>query len=434
MVTLRTLLGRLGKPRIPRSRWLAAGAIGLSALAGLGYGAYLWRYYATHVITDNAQVEGNVVPVSARVGGTVQAVLVDDHRKVRPGDVLVRLDPRDFQVRVAQARAAVAMAQSGERGASSSVPLTRDTAAGRVAQARAALRAAELAIESASRAADEARARLASKHAAAAVADAELQAARANVRKYELDFERMKRLLRERAISRQEFDGAEASYTMAQAQLAAAERRLGQALSEVEQGEVELKIKRGGVEQAQARSAEARAALMQMQASAQEILIKQADASSAAARLQEALANLEFAELQLEYAVIRAPVAGVVSRRSVQPGQVVQSGQPLLAIVPLDDIWVVANFKETQLTGVRPGQRVEIRVDTYPGRTFTGTVDSLSPATGARFSLLPPDNATGNFVKVVQRIPVKIHLERGTDPTQVLRPGMSVTATVVLKP
>ena len=434
MVTLRTLLGRLGKPRIPRSRWVAFGVIGLAVLAGLGYGAYLWRFYATHAITDNAQVEGNVVPVSARVGGTVQTVLVDDNQKVKPGDVLVRLDPRDFQVRVAQATAAVAMARSGDRGASSQVPMTRETTASRVAQARAFLRAAELAIESANRSADEARARLAARHAAAAVADAEMQAAKANVRKNELDFERMKRLVGERAISRQDYDGAEANYTMAQAQLVAAQRRLSQALTEVEQGEIELTIKRGGIEQAQARAAEARAALMQTQAGEQEILIKQADAGTAAARLQEAQANLEFVELQLEYTVIRAPAAGVISRRSVQPGQVVQAGQPLLAVVPLDDIWVVANFKETQLTGVHPGQRAEIQVDTYPARTFTGTVDSISPATGARFSLLPPDNATGNFVKVVQRIPVKIRLDRGTDPTQVLRPGMSVTATVVLKP
>jgi membrane fusion protein (multidrug efflux system) len=322
---------------------LALAAVVVLAVAG--FGIRQWRFGSTHVSTDNAQIEGDIIPVLPKVSGFVADVRVRENQRVRAGDVLVVLDDRDLAAKLAQAEANLAEAQA---------------AAGtrvRTGQAQAQLAAAR-----------------------AAVTDAEAVAWKARN-----DLGRLHSLDAQGVVSRQEVDGAEAASRSADAHLQAVRDQVGASVAGV---------------------------------------------SSASARVGSALAARDQAALQLSYTRLVAPSAGVVSRKDVEVGQLVQVGQPLMSVVPLNDVWVVANLKETEVRDVKPGDRVQIRVDSYPGRTFPGTVESLSPASGARFSLLPPDNATGNFTKVVQRIPVRVHIDGAQDPTHVLRPGMSVTVVI----
>jgi membrane fusion protein (multidrug efflux system) len=232
-------------------------------------------------------------------------------------------------------------------------------------------------------------------------------------------------------VARREYDQAESAFETAGATVEALQRRMAQAEREVQQAEAELGNRAHSVDQAGQRVAESRAALALAESQIHQVSIKDAEASRAEARLREAQADLAVAELQLEYTEVRAATDGVVSKRSVELGQVVQMGQPLLAIVPLHDVWVVANFKETQLARLKPGMKAHVEVDGYPDKIYVGTLDSMSAGTGARFSLLPPENATGNWVKVVQRIPVRIHLdaEKVGNP-HTLRAGMSVVVTI----
>jgi membrane fusion protein (multidrug efflux system) len=224
-------------------------------------------------------------------------------------------------------------------------------------------------------------------------------------------------------VSQQQYDAAVAT---ADAQSAAVDT----ARAQIAEAEAGIRMAESRLSAAQASEQQARANLRNAQTGPEQVTATRARASSAQARVEQAKATLAQAELNLQYTVIKAPARGVVSRKSVNPGQVVQSGQPLMALVQTDDVWITANFKETQLDEMHPGQRVVVSVDAYGGRRFQGKVDSIAAATGARFSLLPPENATGNFVKVVQRVPVKIVLDQGQDPEHLLRPGMSVTPTV----
>ncbi|MBI3988840.1 MAG: HlyD family secretion protein [candidate division NC10 bacterium] len=404
-------------------------------------GGLLWRYYATHVSTDDAFVEGRVSPVSAKVKGIIIRVLVDDNEEVKEGQVLVELDPKDYQVKLEQAKAAVAIAESQLKAAAEQVPFSRETTLGQIAQAEAALQAASAAVQTSRLVVEQAKAIVASREAAVAVAEAELRAAQAFREKARLDYDRMERLVDERAIAQQEYDLAKASDDAASAQVAAAEKKVSQASKELDAAMADLKAKESGyayspvhlgVESAKAKAEEVKAQLAEARAKQRGVKIREAERELAAARLKETLADLELAKLQLDYTVIRAPMAGRVTKKTVEVGQVIQPGQPLMAIVSLRDVWIVANFKETQLTHVRTGQKVKITVDTYPGKVFTGTVESIQAGTGARFSLLPPENATGNFVKVVQRIPVKIVLDKHPNP-HILRPGMSVVPTIELR-
>lgn len=403
-------------------------------------GGLLWRYRAAHVSTDDAFVEGRVSPVSGMVTGNVLRVLVDDNEEVKKGQVLVEIDPKYYQAKLDQAKAAVAMAESQLKAAEEQVSLSREVTSSQVAQAEAALQASSSAIQTSRQVVDQAKAILASKKEALAVAEAELKEKQALEEKAEIDYDRMRSLLEKKVISRVEYDLAKVNYQASAAQVAAAKRKVLQAKKELEAASADLKAKESGyayspihlgVKSAKAKGIEAKAKLAETRAKERSIRIKEVERELASARLEEALANLKYAKNQLEDTVISAPMAGRVTKKNVEIGQVVHPGQPLMAIVSLSDIWVVANFKETQLTHVRPGQRVKITVDTYPGEVFTGTVDSIQAGTGARFSLLPPENATGNFVKVVQRIPVKIVLDKQSNPS-VLRPGMSVVPTIEL--
>jgi membrane fusion protein (multidrug efflux system) len=278
--------------------------------------------------------------------------------------------------------------------------------------------------------AEEAQARLRTREAAVAAAHADVDRGQARLDMTRMGFERMRQLLTDGVVAQQQFDEAEVAQRAAEAELRASQQQLAQAQSEIERVRVDLRTQQQAVEQARARIAEAQALVAGSQANQQSVDIKQAQVQVARALLQQAQADRDYAQQQLDYTTLRAPVAGVIAKKNLQIGQVVQTGRPLLAIVPLHNIWIEANFKETQLAHMRPGQKATIDVDAFPDLVLTGTVESISPGTGAVFSLLPPENATGNFVKIVQRVPVKIVLDPLPHPGSRLRPGMSVIATV----
>lgn len=411
-------------------RWASASLGAVILLGGLAYATHLWLYGQAHISTDDAFVEARVAPVSARLRGPVIEVLVADNRDVAEGQVLVRLDPRDWQVKIEQARAAVSLARSRLEGAAVGVPLTDESTRSQVAQTEATAGGARLGIEVAQRVLEEKTGKLRARRAAVQAARADIAARQADFERAGLDHGRMDALLRRDLVARQDFDHADAAFKTARAVLEAAHQRLDMALAEVVQAEAEVAGQEVAPAQARRRLDEAEAALTGARSRRREVTIRQADSAGAEAQLAEALANLREAELNVEYTTIRAPIAGRVTKKTVEVGQVVQPGQPLLAIVSVDDVWVVANYKETQLTDVRTGQPATIRVDTFPDLVLRARVDSIQRGTGSRFSLLPPENASGNFVKVVQRIPVKLVLEPGQDGRQLLAPGMSAIPTI----
>jgi membrane fusion protein, multidrug efflux system len=410
------------------------GLAGLVAFGILGWGGWAWYRSGAEVSTDDAYVEGTISPVSAKVAGHIVEQLVRDNQAVRANEVLLRVDPRDYEAKRDQARAAVAVANANVRAASAELPLARETTRSQVDEVRAALEGSRVGVRSSESAVDEARARLESKRAATAASRADVVAAESAQRKATRDLERMQALMKNDYVSRREHDDAMAALESADAALESARRRLSSIEKDVQQSEAEVASRVLAIEQSRQRVAEVRGTLARAESQQQTVSVKIAELARAEAQLRATQADLAVAELNLEHCVVRAPIDGVVSKRSVEVGQIVQPGQPLLALVPLNDVWVIANFKETQLARIRPGQRAEIRVDSVPGVAFGGVVNSISAGTGSRFSLLPPENATGNWVKVVQRVPVKIVLEHnaGGEP-QALRAGMSAVVTVRLK-
>jgi membrane fusion protein (multidrug efflux system) len=416
-----------------RRRALALAGLGLVVLVALGYAVSLWRYWSLHVSTDDAFVEAHVSPVSARVRGTVLEVLVRDNQPVTAGAPLVRLDPRDLEVKVHQARAALATAESRLKMAAAGVPMSDQSTRSQVALAEAAAARATLGIDNARRVLDERRSRLLARRAAVQAARAEVAAREADFEKAGLDRGRARTLHERELIPRQELDHSDITYRTAGAALEVARQRLDVARAEVAQAEAELASQEVALAQAQRQREEAEAALGDVRSRRGEVTIKGAEAASAEAQVAEARAALREAELNLEYTTVTAPVAGRVTRRTVEVGQTVQPGQPLLAVVDVGTVWVVANYKETQLTRVRAGQKATISVDTHPDLVLRARVDSIQSGTGSRFSLLPPENASGNFVKVVQRIPVKLVLEPGQNGHALLVPGMSVVPVIELE-
>ena len=406
-------------PKPPRGRRKFRFAIVIlfcASLAAAGVGIYF--HLKDQVSTDDAQVDGHIAPIAAKISGSVAEIMVDDNQQVRAGQVLVRIDARDYEARVAQARAALDFAVSQAAGARVSVPWTAETARSNTTGAEAQLAAANsdllrtrLDYE-----------RLSSAELAFARANSDTQ--RATLERAQADLERMKPLLASDDVSKIQYDGYVAAARVAQSQYDAARERLAAAEQQALGAKAAFDTSRFRVEQA-------RAGVDQSRANFRQVDIRHAEAASATAGIAQARANLLARELELSYTTIVSPISGVVTRKTVQIGEIVQPGQSLLTVIPLDDVWVTANFKETQLSNVRPGQRAEIHVDMY-GRSFTGRVDSIAGATGTRLSLLPPENATGNYVKVVQRIPVKLvfeHLPAGVS----FRPGMNVDATIFTK-
>lgn len=333
-----------GKPGIGR-RPKALAVFLIISIAVVWFG-FRWLIRSkTHIDTDNAFIEARVVPISARVPGTVTHVLVEDNQFVKQGDLLVELDDRDYQARLDQAEAGVGMAKNQTGGEYQQVEAAR----------------------------------------------AALQSARATYDQSMLDLARGESLYNREVIPREQLDRLRTAKLVAEANMKGATEAIKRA-----QAEAGLSISNGNK-----------------------------------ARILQRRAQFDEARLQLSYTKVFAPREGYITRKSIEPGTNIQSGQSLMALVPLKDAWITANYKESQLTHIRAGQKVEFTVDAYPRRTFKGSVDSIMAGTGAAFSLLPPENATGNYVKVVQRVPVKIVIDDTSDPEHLLRVGMSVIPTVL---
>jgi len=389
--------------------------IAVVAVVIIAAGAWFWSTRGKES-TDDAQVEAHVTPIASRVGGTVQAAAVADNQRVTAGAVLVQIDPRDFQLAVEKARAELADAEAAAAASQANVPIVTATASGGISTARGGIAQAQAGITESEQAVLGARSR-------EATAQARVREAEANATKAAKDVERLKPLLDKDEISQQQYDSAVAAANVARA-------TVDSAVAQEREAQAGIQAAESRVKQAQATREQASAQLQTADTAPQQVAATKARAAAAAARVMQLRAAVKQAELNLEYATVKAPTGGVVSRKTVEPRQVIQPGQPLMTIVSLDPVWITANFKETQLEDMRPGQRVTVKVDAYGGTTLTGKIESIAAATGARFSLLPPENATGNFVKVVQRVPVKIVLDEGQDAQRVLRPGMSVTPTV----
>lgn len=377
-----------------------------------------WWHYSGRESTDDAQIDGHIHQVASRAAGTVLEVAIRENLRVKTGQLLVRIDPRDYEVALARARADLADAQAVAAAARVSVPIVSATTSGQYGAARAKVGNAQAGLAASAREVDAAKASL-------AVAEARLKQVTVEAQRAARDRDRLKPLFEKDEISRQQYDAAVSG---ADAAAAAVES----ATAAVNQAQQNVALAQARNQQSEGALTSARADLQAAATAPEQVSATRSRASSADARVQMAEAAVKQAELMLSYTTVKAPVDGVIGRKSVELGQVIQAGQPLIAIVSLDDVWVTANFKETQLAHMRSGQSADVVVDAY-GRDFRAHVDSLGAATGARFSLLPSENATGNFVKVVQRLPVKIVFEPGQDPDRLLRPGMSVSATVQVK-
>ncbi len=345
-----------------RRRPVVLGVFAILAVAAAIFAFQKWSYGRVHESTDNAQVDGHIVPVLARVGGYVKSVSAEENTPVREGDTLVRIDDSEYRVRLASAQADLEAARvvAGGRG---------------VVGQSASL------VESAT--------------SQRGALESQIRAAQATYQKAQADLGRLKELADKQVVSRQQLDAAQWAVTNASATIESLERQAAGAAAGITNAEAGTRL--------------------------------------AQARVRAATAAIDNASLQLSYTAVTSPRSGVVSRRQVEPGQLVQPGQPLLTVVDDQDLWVTANFKETQLERIHVGQGVDLDVDAFPDCQAKGKVESVSAATGARFALLPPDNATGNFTKVVQRVPVRIQVTEGCGKEHPLRPGMSLTAHVITK-
>lgn len=433
-MTSETLLNDITSPAIGPSRaerrkrtiqWAGIGLAIIAVAAGGGYYHQMQGYEST----DNAFIEGSVIQVSPRVGGQVLRVFVQDNQHVKQGDLIAEIDPQDYEVRVAEARARLDDISARTDGAQSNLRLTTTVTDAVLTQASAAADAAgdQVQIQVARSAQDDAAIRAA--EAAVGQSEAQRAAAQAEATRAADDAVRYRALHAKDEVSKQQLDHVEAQARAAAATLDAAARgteaaraHLAQARAALAGTQATLRLSEKQVVRAQGRVSEAKSAPQQMQ-------MRHADVSSLRAQVEQQRAVVEQAELALARTRIYAPESGYITRKSVEPGTVVQPGQPLLALVP-DRLWVVANFKETQLTHMRPGQPVTLKMDAYPQLRLHGHVESMQSGTGARFSLLPAENATGNYVKVVQRVPVKIVLDEAPPAGYRIGPGMSVEPEV----
>jgi membrane fusion protein (multidrug efflux system) len=391
--------------------------VGAVILLGAVLGLYL--YFHNRESTDDAQVDGHITPIAAKIYGRVAKVMVNDNQAVKAGQVVVQLDPADYQAALDQAKAALALAEGEARSAGVDVPRTSEDTASGTSSAQAQLAGAQADLMRAQATYEQAQT------ADLAYAQANIEKSRANAQLAQADLARYLPLMEKGEISKQQYDAAKANADATASALNADEQKLAQAKRNVD-------ISRAQLDAAKARVLQAEAGVASAHADVKRVAMRSADAQAKLAKVEQARAQLEAAQLNLSYCSVVAPIDGVVTHKQVEDGQIVQQGQGLMVIVPLQDVWVTANFKETQLRKMRAGQKAYVEVDTY-GKTFPGHVDSIAGATGAVVSLLPPENATGNFVKVVQRIPVKIVLDPIQANEAVLRPGMNVDATVITK-
>ena len=330
--------------------------LGVILIGGIIFGIKEYIYFSKHIDTDDAQIDADISPVVARVGGYVDSIFFEENGHVEKGQVLVKLDDRDYKVRVEQAMAPKQSASAGINVGQSQISSTA---------------------------------------ASSSSARAQVASAAARLEKANKDYARYANLVKDGSITQQQFDQAKSDRDVAEATYRAAQDQYKAALEQVGTSQSQLKVTNVGVTQR--------------------------------------LADVDYAKLQLSYTTVTAPASGIASKKNIQIGQLVQPGQTLFSVVNDNSVFITANFKETQLTNMKNGQKVNIEVDAYPDMKLHGQVYNFSPATGAKFSLLPPDNATGNYVKVVQRIPVKIKISTGKDTLAMLRPGMSVNVSVIYK-
>ena len=367
-------------------------------------GILAWRYFTSYESTDDAQIDGHVNSISPRVSGHVVKLNVEDNQYVQAGTALVEIDPTDYRVALERAKADYADAVAAAVGARVNVPITSVSTTGQVSSAQADVTSGQAGIAAATQQYQ--------------AAKAQVLQAQANNTKAQSDLERYKQLVAKQEISQQQYDQALATAQASAASVEAANANVSAAEQQIIQA-------RGKLDQAQANLRTANTAPRQ-------VAVIRSRAASAEAQVQRKKADLDQAELNLSYTKVAAPVTGIVSNRTVEVGQNVQAGQELMKVIPLEDVWVTANFKENQLRSIHPGQTVDIHVDAN-GKKYHGRVDSVAGASGARFSLLPPENATGNYVKVVQRIPVKIVFDNAELKGHELRPGMSVEPKVWIR-
>jgi membrane fusion protein (multidrug efflux system) len=349
---------------------MAAIVFALMAVIGVIAVYFYIQYKNTHISTDDAYVDGNIHTIASKVSGTVMKILVNDNQFVKKGDILLELDPADYEVRVNEGLSGL----NAEKAKIPEIGAKIEATKKQVAEMNAMVQTAK--------------------------ANRELQ--EANLTQADMDIRRAENLYKKDAVSKERYEKMTTGYKVALAQVKAS-------AEQVKQAETALETQKAVVKQAEASRA------------SQLSLIKQKEAV------------LETAQLNYGYTKIYAPTDGYVTKKAAELGNRIKEGQPLMAVVPLNDIYITANYKETQLEKVKPGQKVEFKVDTFSGKTFKGKVDSIMAGTGAVFSLFPPENATGNYVKVVQRIPVKILLDEDTDKDHVLRVGMSVVPTIVIE-
>ena len=381
--------------------------IAVVILLVIGAGIFYWRSTFTED-TDDAQVDGDLYQVSSRITGQVIKVYVDDNQQVKVGDPIAEIDPKDYQVAVEQAQANLASAQADAIQANVNVPITSVSVTTTVSNTGSDVQGSTAAVDQSRK--------------QEAAAEARITAAKANAVKSRLDVERYTPLVQKDVISKQQYDAAVAVDASNQAAVLEAEANQIAAQAQVTQALQKL---------AQSRYTAAES----VKNGPDQVRAQQAKANSAIATVKEQQAKLDQALLNLSYTHITAPTTGIVNKKNVQVGQNVSIGQDLLTIIPLTNLWVTANFKETQLGKMRPGEEVTIKVDALGGRKFHGKVTQIGGATGSRLSLFPPENATGNYVKVVQRIPVRIDFTniQQEDGDLALRPGMSVTPEVQVK-
>ncbi|MFA6249245.1 MAG: HlyD family secretion protein [Mucilaginibacter sp.] len=330
--------------------------LGVVLLGGIIFGVKEYIYFSKHVDTDDAQIDGDISPVVARVGGYVDSIMFEENTHVNKGQLLVKIDDHDYKIKVEQAQAAQVGASAGINVGESQISTTA---------------------------------------ANSSSAKAEVASAKARLDKVQKDYDRYANLVQDGSVTRQQFDQAKADLEVAKANYNASRDKYKAAVEQIATSRSQLKVTNTGVSQRQV--------------------------------------DIDYANLQLSYTNVKSPASGIVAKKNVQVGQLVQAGQTLFSVVNDNSIYVTANFKETQLDKIKNGQKVDLKVDAYPNLKVEGTVYNFSPATGAKFSLLPPDNATGNFVKVVQRIPVKIKITGSKEEIAKLRPGMSVDVSVITK-
>lgn len=415
----------------------------VAAIGGLGY----WLYARQFESTDDAFIDGDIVQVSPKVSAYISKIYVKNNQPVHKGDLLVDLDPKDYEARLEQAKAQLRTAQAQRGQAEANVDLTRATTGASQTQARANVETTQTNVEQTRLAAQSKQSQITQAQTAVKTALANLAQTRtqipqaeANLRLAQLEYDRRNNLFIRGDVSKQSLDQATTALQTAQAQLDAARRQVDAAQSRVTEAQANVgtaqenyKQALAQVELSKSQVGESAGRLEDANAAPERITVSESQVDTSAASIEAAETAVHQAELDLSYTKIYAPSDGIVTKKTIEEGQLVQPGAALMALSQSDDVWVVANFKETQLDLMREGQAVDIKVDAFPSEKFHGRIESFQNGTGARFSVLPAENATGNYVKVVQRVPVKIVFDDPPDKVHRLVPGMSVEPVVKVR-